>query len=111
MAERVALYSYVPPPGENIPIYIKPLLVDDLVPEEDEIEWEVKRLHNNRSEGASRMQAEHVKLWPAAARKSEKGRDTSGGEEAATTMEEEGRPETTSAQEGSENWMRVVDLV
>ena len=57
------------------------------------------------------MQAEHVKLWPAAARKSEKGRDTSGGEEAATTMEEEGRPETTSAQEGSENWMRVVDLV
>ena len=27
-AERIALYSYVPPPGKNIPIYVKPFLVD-----------------------------------------------------------------------------------
>ena len=32
-AERVALYSYVPPLGENIPISVKPFLVDDSVPE------------------------------------------------------------------------------
>ena len=59
-AERVALYSYVPSPGENIPVHIEPFLVDDSVPDEGDIEWAVKRLHNNRSRGASRMQAEHV---------------------------------------------------
>ena len=31
-AERVAMYSYVPPPGENIPVTIQPFLVDDSVP-------------------------------------------------------------------------------
>ena len=60
-AERVALYSYVPPPGENIPISIRPFLVDESVPEEDEIEWAVKRLCNNRSRGPSGMRAEHLK--------------------------------------------------
>ena len=35
--ERVTLYSYVIPPGENIPIYVKPLPVDNSVPVEDEI--------------------------------------------------------------------------
>ena len=39
MAERVELYSYVPPPGENIPVSIDPFPVDDSVPMEDEIEW------------------------------------------------------------------------
>ena len=33
-AERVALYSYVPPPGDNIPVVIETFLVKDLVPEE-----------------------------------------------------------------------------
>ena len=33
-AERVALYIYVPPPGENTPIEINPFQVDDSVPEE-----------------------------------------------------------------------------
>ena len=37
-AERVALYSRVPPPGDNIPVAIKPFKVDDLVLEEGEIE-------------------------------------------------------------------------
>ena len=50
-AERFAMYSYVPPPGENIPIAIKPFQVDDSVPEEGEIEWAVKKLRNNRSGG------------------------------------------------------------
>ena len=72
--ERVALYSYVPPPGENILIYIRPFLVDDSFPEEDEIEWSVKRLRNNRYRGPSGMRAEHLKQWLAVARKAEKGR-------------------------------------
>ena len=37
MAERVELYNYVPPPGENIPVTITPSDVDNLVPKEDEI--------------------------------------------------------------------------
>ena len=37
MVERVALYSYVTPLGENIPISVKPFPVDDSVPEEDHI--------------------------------------------------------------------------
>ena len=40
-ADQVDLYSYVPPPGENIPVSVEPFLVDDLVPTEDEIEWAV----------------------------------------------------------------------
>ena len=42
MTERVDLYRYVPPPGDNIPVSVEPFLVDDLVPMEDEIEWAVK---------------------------------------------------------------------
>ena len=61
MAERVALDSYVPPPGENIPVHIEPLLVDDSVPEEEDIEWVVNCLRNNRSGGPSMMRADHVK--------------------------------------------------
>ena len=33
--ERVALYSYVPPPGKNIPISVKAFQVEDSVPGED----------------------------------------------------------------------------
>ena len=53
MAERVELYSYVPPTGKNIPISVQLLPVEDSVPVEDKIEWAVKRLRNNRSWGRS----------------------------------------------------------
>ena len=42
------------------------------MPDEGEIEWSVKRLRNNRSGGASRMRAEDLKGWLAAARRGEK---------------------------------------
>ena len=67
-AERVALYSRVPPPGDSIPITIEPFAVEDGVPEEGEIEWAVKRLQNNRAGGPLRMRAEDLKGWLAAAR-------------------------------------------
>ena len=51
MVDRVDLYSYVPPPGENIPVSVKPFPVDDSVPTEDEIEWAVTRLQNHCSGG------------------------------------------------------------
>ena len=79
----VDLYSYVPPPGENIPISVEPFPVDDSVPTEDEIEWAVKRLRNHCSGGPQVMRAEHLKMWLAESRKSEK-EETAVGEE---TME------------------------
>ena len=44
MSEQVELYSYVPPPGENNPVSVEPLPVDNLVPTEENIEWAVTRL-------------------------------------------------------------------
>ena len=42
-AEKVDLYSYVPSPGENILVTVRPVQVDDSVPTEDEIEGAVKK--------------------------------------------------------------------
>ena len=70
--ERVELYSHVPPPGTNIPIYMQPFPVDDSVPTEDEIEWEVTLLHKHRSRGTSGMREEQLKMWLATARNAEK---------------------------------------
>ena len=61
--ERVDLYRYIPSPGENIPVTVTPVEVDDSVPTEDEIEEVVKKLRRNRSGGASGMRAEHLKGW------------------------------------------------
>ena len=99
-AERVVLYSRVPPPGENVPVQIEPFEVEDKVPEEVEIEWAVKCLRNNRSRGASRMRAEPLIGWLAAARRRETGEtaDTEGGGQENT-------------REGAENWARFVELV
>ena len=37
IAERVALYSRIPPPVDNIPVTIEPFAVEDGVPAEEEI--------------------------------------------------------------------------
>ena len=55
-----------------IPIYVEPFPVDDSVPTEDDIEWAVKHLRNNRYGGTSGMQAEHLKRWLETARKAAK---------------------------------------
>ena len=66
MAERVEMYSYAPPPGENILVTVTPSEVDYLVPKEDKIAEAVKKLRRNRSGGASGMRAENLKGWLAA---------------------------------------------
>ena len=87
---------------------IKPFKVKDSVLEEREIEWAVKRLRNNRSWGPSRMRAEHIKGWLAAARRAEKGETTAAeGEKRATDIEKGGLEDP---QEGVDNWARFVDL-
>ena len=99
-AERVALYSRVPPPGDSIPVEIEPFDVEDGVPDEGKTEWAVKRLRNNRAGGPSQMRAEDLKGWLAAARRGEKGE----------TADKEGRGRE-GTREGAENWARVVELV
>ena len=81
-----------PPPGDNIPVTIEPFEVEDGVPEEEEIEWAVKRLQNNRAGGLSRMRAEDLKGWLAAARSGEKEREAAtkdGGKAGRTTRQEQ----------------------
>ena len=110
------LYSYIPPPGKNIPISVQPFLVDDSVPTEDQIEWAVKHLRNNRSGGELGMRTEHLKQWLTKAWKAAKYRETAAGKEeeaAATTAR--ARSGMSEAQKGtdleSENWTRDVDLI
>ena len=61
--EQVDLYQYVPPLGENIPVFVEPFPVEDLVPTEEEKKWTVKRLRNHCSAGPSGVRAEHTKVW------------------------------------------------
>ena len=68
-AERTELYSQVPSLGENIPLTVELALIDDLLPTEDEIAAAVKKLRRNRSGGPSRIRAEHIKGWLAAAKR------------------------------------------
>ena len=75
-AEQDKLYSRVPPLGDTIPVTIEPFVVEDGVPTEAEVEWAVKRLRNNRARGPSRMRAEDLKGWLAAARRGENERET-----------------------------------
>ena len=60
-AERTAMYSQVPTPGENIPVTVEPAEIDDSVPTEDKIAAAVENLRRYRSGGASRIRAEHLK--------------------------------------------------
>ena len=107
-AERVDLYSYVPTLGGDIPISVEPLPVDDSVPTEDKIEWAVKILQHHRSGGTSRMRAEHLEGWLAAARKKDK-EEAAAGEETTDSNRGEGATDATSRE--ASNWMMVVKLV
>ena len=66
--------------------------MEDGVPEEEEIEWAVKRLQNNRAGGPSRMRAEDLKGWLAAASRGEKEKEAEtkdgGGKAGSTTGRE-----------------------
>ena len=47
IAELVYLYHPVPPPGENIPVFVETFQVEYSVPKEDMIEWKMRLLRNN----------------------------------------------------------------
>ena len=76
---------------------VKPAEIDDLVPTEDEIAEAVTKLRRNRSWGPSRIRAEHLKGWLAAAK--------IGG-----LAEEKGEEKTEAEEEGEEMWGKVVEM-
>ena len=76
---------------------VEPAKIDDSVPTEDEIAAAVKKLRRNRSEGPSRIHAEHLKGWIAAAKR--------GG-----VAEEKEKKKTEVEEEGEEMWGKVVDM-
>ena len=80
------------------------------MPEEEDIEWAVKRLRNNHSGGPLRMRAEHIKGWITAARRAKKEDKTAEREKRATSTET-GDPEDPATHEGADNWTRLVELV
>ena len=96
-AERVELYSHVPPPGDNIPVTVTPSEVDDLVPTEDKIAEALKKLRRNRSGGPSGIRAEHLKWWLAAAKREE-------------MAEEKGEEKTEAEEGGGDLWGKVVEI-
>ena len=57
-----------PPLWENITVGFEPLCIDDVVSEEEEIEWAVKRLPSNCSIIPSIMRLEHLNQWLVEAR-------------------------------------------
>ncbi len=62
-AERVELYTTVPPPGWLMPINVTPIPVPDGTPTDHEIREVVGKLRNGCAAGATGMQAEHLKEW------------------------------------------------
>ena len=95
--ERVGLYSYVPSPGDNIPVAVKLVEVDDSVPTEDRIEEAVKKLRRNRSGGASGMRAKHLKGWLAVSKRGKRAAEKGEG--------------TTEGEEGGPNWENLVEII
>ena len=96
-AERVELYSQVPSLGDNIPVTVKPAEIDNSVPTEDEIAEAVTKLRSNRSGGPSRIRAEHLKGWLAAA-------------QIGGLAEEKEKEKTEAEEEGEELWGKVVEM-
>ena len=69
--ELVEMYHHVPPPGENIPLYIIHFNFDNLVPTEEYIELVVRQLRSKQSRGPSNMRSEYLRHFPWEAQKAE----------------------------------------
>ena len=67
------------------------------MPTEDKIAAAVKNLRRNRSGGPSRIRAEHLKGWLAAAKRE-------------GVAEKKGKEKTEAEEEGEEMWEKVVEV-
>ena len=87
MAEQVDLYQRVPNLGETIPVLVDPFAVENSIPEEVDIEWDVKRIRSNRSGGPLGIWSEHLRQWLAEARDADTETDTETETDTDTDME------------------------
>ncbi len=62
-AERVELYTAVPPLGWSMPLNVTPIPAPEGTPMDHEIQEVVGKLQNGRAAGATGMQVEHLKKW------------------------------------------------
>jgi hypothetical protein len=63
MLEWVDLYARRESPGNPLPINVTPVVIDEDVPMDGEIQHVASKLTNGRAAGASGIRAEHVKEW------------------------------------------------
>ena len=77
-AEREDIYRHVPPPGEPIPVGYPPFpfLVDDSIPEDEDIAWVIRRLRLKCSGSPSGMRTEQLRQWLIAATRDDLPDDT-----------------------------------
>ena len=78
---------------------VVPFLINDAVPDNEEVEWDTNRLHSNHSGGPLGMRADKLRRWMAEYRKSE----AATGIWTGTDME-------TNPQAPS-NWGKVVEII
>ncbi len=69
--ERVDLYARRESPGDPLPINVTPVVINDDVPTDSELQQVAGKLTNGRAAGASGMCAEHVKEWLHGVRRKE----------------------------------------
>ena len=49
--------------GQNTPVALNPLPMEDFVPADEEVAWVFDRIFRNRAGVTSRMRAEHLWYW------------------------------------------------
>ena len=97
------MYGKVPSPGEPLLIHVDKIGIPDGVPSDQEL-WEVMRgLRNGRAAGATRLRAEHIKVWLS---------DIVCEEEEAGPMREDSPPRKGESDKGmGKNWRIFVKLM
>ena len=73
--EREKLYSRIPPPRDKIPSYVQRPPMNDAHTADEEVRRAVKKSHNGRSGGASKMRAEDLKIWLTGVENEEQARE------------------------------------
>ena len=86
-----------PPRGETIPVSVPPYPIDNSVPTEEAVEWEVRRLWGHRSGGPYQMRAEHLREWLREHRSEEAAKVKAN--EAEAKVEAEAEVETLGSEE------------
>ena len=57
------MYHVVTPLGKDIPTSVPPAQIDNSVPTEEGVEWEVRRLRGHQLGGPYCMHADHLREW------------------------------------------------